>query len=81
MYKKMFFKFIYPFYRITSAPREVALTVGNYRFSREYQISGAEKQTFFIENYSIDFADFVDLELISNWGHPEVTCLYQVEIH
>jgi SUN domain-containing protein 1/2 len=31
-------------------------------------------------NYGIDF-DVITIEVVSNWGHEDFTCLYRVRVH
>lgn len=38
-------------------------------------------QTFELSNPENTPFQILNLRALSNWGHPEYTCLYQIEIH
>ncbi|POI19256.1 hypothetical protein CIB84_017001, partial [Bambusicola thoracicus] len=41
----------------------------------------APGQTFQLENEQSGFIKYVRLQVLSNWGHREYTCVYQFRLH
>lgn len=69
-------------YGITSAPRRIVFKIDDYQFEYEYQVKGTSKQIFQIDNYNTtEKSDLIEFEILSNWGHPHVACLYKIDIH
>ncbi|XP_010212625.1 PREDICTED: SUN domain-containing protein 3-like [Tinamus guttatus] len=74
---------------ISSAPKDFAvygMKAENEEqglFLGEFTYSPAEHpfQTFWLQNEGWDSVRYVKLEVLSNWGHPEYTCLYRVRVH
>ncbi|NWS68256.1 SUN2 protein, partial [Crotophaga sulcirostris] len=74
---------------IASAPRDFAvyalkeegdeegLLLGQFTYNRD----GDPIQTFYFEADSMDTYQLVELRVLSNWGHPEYTCLYRFRVH
>ncbi|XP_023190191.1 uncharacterized protein LOC102231624 [Xiphophorus maculatus] len=46
-----------------------------------YDEDGASTQTFKLPNPSDEVYRFVELRVLSNWGHVEYTCLYRFRVH
>ncbi|XP_015590831.1 uncharacterized protein LOC107265655 isoform X2 [Cephus cinctus] len=48
-----------------------------------YNIRGSPSQTFQVNNKDVHKVPFnkVMLEILSNWGHPEYTCIYRFRVH
>jgi len=69
-------------YGITSAPREITLHVSNNSsLSATFDVNGPPKQTFNFPNPFTELTKSVKLVVSSNWGHPEVACIYKIDIH
>ena len=68
-------------FRITSAPREITLHVSNSTLSTTYDVNGPAKQTFNFPDPFTELTQSVKLVVSSNWGHPEVACIYKIDIH
>ncbi|XP_046696876.1 SUN domain-containing protein 2 isoform X1 [Silurus meridionalis] len=74
---------------IDSAPKDFAV----YGMTNEENVDGtllgtfvydqdAESiQTFAVQNFQSDAFELVELRILSNWGHPEYTCVYRFRVH
>ncbi|XP_069508998.1 sperm-associated antigen 4 protein-like [Ambystoma mexicanum] len=74
---------------ISSAPREIALyglsdeaagdgtLLGQFIYDKELDPT----QTFILEENYIGIYGYVKVHILSNWGHPDYTCLYRVRVH
>lgn len=68
-------------YGKTSAPRDFVISISNNSFSSSYDVDGPLKQTFEFSPFGLEKSDIVEIEILSNWGHPKVACIYKIEIH
>ncbi|XP_062424475.1 SUN domain-containing protein 3-like [Rhea pennata] len=74
---------------ISSAPRDFAvygMKAENEEqglFLGEFTYMAAEHpfQTFQLKNERSDSLQYVKLKVLSNWGHPEYTCVYRFRVH
>lgn len=74
--------------RIDSAPKDFEVH-GMKNDSEEgtllgrflYSENGPSTQTFKLPNPSDEVYRFVELRVLSNWGHVEYTCLYRFRVH
>ncbi|XP_062424476.1 SUN domain-containing protein 3-like [Rhea pennata] len=74
---------------ISSAPRDFAvygMKAENEEqglFLGEFTYMAAEHpfQTFQLKNECSDSLQYVKLKVLSNWGHPEYTCVYRFRVH
>ncbi|XP_053186611.1 SUN domain-containing protein 3-like, partial [Scomber japonicus] len=71
-----------------SAPREFSVygiqTVngGTTRLGTfVYDPNGESLQTFKLPGHTMGVFRFVKLQIESNWGHPEYTCVYNFRVH
>ncbi|KAI5627635.1 SUN domain-containing protein 2-like [Silurus asotus] len=74
---------------IDSAPKDFAV----YGMTNEENVDGtllgtfvydqdAEPiQTFAVQNFQSEAFELVELRILSNWGHPEYTCVYRFRVH
>lgn len=82
-------KTLSPTGNITSAPRnftvfglddeyqEEGILLGNYI----YQEDGESLQTFPVKEPNDKAFQIIEVRVLSNWGHPEYTCLYRFRVH
>uniref|UniRef100_A0A3B3ZBJ9 SUN domain-containing protein n=1 Tax=Periophthalmus magnuspinnatus TaxID=409849 RepID=A0A3B3ZBJ9_9GOBI len=82
-------KTLSPTGNITSAPRnftvfglddeyqEEGKLLGNYI----YQEDGDSLQTFPVMEPNEKAFQIIEVRVLSNWGHPEYTCLYRIRVH
>ncbi|XP_035195664.1 SUN domain-containing protein 1 isoform X12 [Oxyura jamaicensis] len=82
-------KTLSPSGNITSAPRnfsvyglddeyqEEGVLLGQYVYDQE----GEPLQMFPVMEKSNNVFQIVELRILSNWGHPEYTCLYRFRVH
>ncbi|CAL9693337.1 unnamed protein product [Knipowitschia caucasica] len=82
-------KTLSPTGNITSAPRnftvfglddeyqEEGTLLGNYI----YQEDGDSLQTFPVQEPNEKAFQIIEVRVLSNWGHPEYTCLYRIRVH
>ncbi|XP_053469540.1 SUN domain-containing protein 2-like isoform X1 [Ictalurus furcatus] len=73
---------------IGSAPRDFAVygkvnkkDGGKLLGEFTYDYDGEPIQTFEISNSSNEAYGLVELRILSNWGHPEYTCVYRFRVH
>ncbi|NWZ69669.1 SUN2 protein, partial [Acrocephalus arundinaceus] len=73
---------------IPSAPKDFAvyglkeeeeegLLLGQFTYNHD----GDPIQTFYLEGDSMGTYQLVELRVLSNWGHPEYTCIYRFRVH
>ncbi|NWX16821.1 SUN2 protein, partial [Aegotheles bennettii] len=74
---------------IPSAPKDFAvyglkeeredegLLLGQFTYNHD----GDPIQTFYLEGDAVGTYQLVELRVLSNWGHPEYTCLYRFRVH
>ncbi|XP_035260717.1 SUN domain-containing protein 1-like isoform X2 [Anguilla anguilla] len=82
-------KSLSPTGNISSAPREFtvygledeAQEVGEVLGQYTYQEDGDSLQTFPITVQSVQPYQIIEMRVLSNWGHPEYTCLYRFRVH
>ncbi|XP_043479171.1 SUN domain-containing protein 1-like isoform X1 [Leptopilina heterotoma] len=73
---------------IDSAPKKFSI-YGDFQNefvyidSFTYNIHGSPSQTFAVKNSEISQSPFkrIQLEIHSNWGNPEYTCVYRFKVH
>ncbi|OWK06263.1 SUN3, partial [Cervus elaphus hippelaphus] len=46
-----------------------------------YNKTGTTVQTFALQHEVPEFLLCVKLKILSNWGHPNYTCLYRFRVH
>ncbi|XP_072705479.1 SUN domain-containing protein 3-like, partial [Ciconia boyciana] len=74
---------------ISRAPKDFAV----YGLKEEHEEQGTflgqftfqavlnPSQTFQLKNELSGFVNYIRLQVLSNWGHPDYTCLYRVRVH
>ncbi|XP_040002748.1 SUN domain-containing protein 1 isoform X2 [Xiphias gladius] len=74
--------------RIDSAPKDFEVygmkndtEEGTLLETFTYDEEGESTQTFKLPNPSDEVYRFVELRVLSNWGHVEYTCLYRFRVH
>ncbi|KAK4874469.1 hypothetical protein RN001_013829, partial [Aquatica leii] len=75
----------------TSAPKDFRVygldnaksTIGHDLGLYEYKLEGNPTQTFTIKNKDISNVSYkhVELQILSNYGNPQYTCLYRFRVH
>ncbi|KFO81720.1 SUN domain-containing protein 2 [Cuculus canorus] len=82
-------KALSPHGTISSAPRDFAvyglkeegeeegLLLGQFTYDHD----GDPIQTFYFKADSMGTYQLVELRVLSNWGHPEYTCIYRFRVH
>ncbi|XP_054897831.1 SUN domain-containing protein 2-like [Poeciliopsis prolifica] len=81
-------KFVSPTSSVSSAPREFSV-YGKENLQDEethlgtflYDEDGDQIQTFKLPADKVDTFHYVTLNVNSNWGHPDYTCLYNFRVH
>ncbi|KAM9173062.1 SUN domain-containing protein 2 isoform 1-T2 [Pangshura tecta] len=74
---------------IPSAPKEFAIFGLDEEGQQEgvvlgqftYDQDGDPIQTFRLEGEDVGTFQVVELRILSNWGHPEYTCIYRFRVH
>ncbi|KAM7128973.1 SUN domain-containing protein 2 isoform 1-T1 [Ciconia maguari] len=74
---------------IPSAPKDFAVYVLKEEGEEEglllgqftYNHDGDPIQTFYLEGDAVGTYQLVELRVLSNWGHPEYTCIYRFRVH
>ncbi|KAI4885266.1 hypothetical protein NFI96_013667, partial [Prochilodus magdalenae] len=46
-----------------------------------YQEDGEPLQTYPVQENTTNAYQIIELRVLSNWGHPEYTCLYRFRVH
>ncbi|XP_043926968.1 SUN domain-containing protein 2-like [Protopterus annectens] len=82
-------KAVSPMGSINTAPREFVVfglqnetdhqgtPLGQFTYSEE----GNPIQTFPVQNKHAESYRIIELRVLSNWGHPEYTCIYRFRVH
>ncbi|KAM5229438.1 SUN domain-containing protein 1 [Ctenodactylus gundi] len=74
---------------ISSAPQDFAVYGLENEYQEEgrllgqftYEQEGESLQMFHVQGESSGAYQIVELRVVSNWGHPEYTCLYRFRVH
>ncbi|XP_069509062.1 SUN domain-containing protein 2 isoform X2 [Ambystoma mexicanum] len=74
---------------IPSAPKDFAVYGHEEEAQHEgmflgqftYNQDGAPIQTFWFQGEPLGTYQIVELKILSNWGHPEYTCIYRFRVH
>ncbi|XP_078506353.1 SUN domain-containing protein 2 [Lissotriton helveticus] len=74
---------------IPSAPKDFAVYGHEEETQREgtflgqftYDQDGEPIQTFWFQGEPLATYQIVELKILSNWGHPEYTCIYRFRVH
>nr|XP_038028989.1 LOW QUALITY PROTEIN: SUN domain-containing protein 2 [Anas platyrhynchos] len=56
---------------------EEGLLLGRFTYDQD----GNPIQTFLLEGDAVGTFQLVELRVLSNWGHPEYTCIYRFRVH
>uniref|UniRef100_A0A8D0HF50 SUN domain-containing protein n=1 Tax=Sphenodon punctatus TaxID=8508 RepID=A0A8D0HF50_SPHPU len=56
---------------------EQGALLGQFTYNNE----GDLIQTFQLKNELSEFMSYVKLRVLSNWGHPNYTCIYRFRVH
>uniref|UniRef100_A0A673BX63 SUN domain-containing protein 1-like n=1 Tax=Sphaeramia orbicularis TaxID=375764 RepID=A0A673BX63_9TELE len=82
-------KALSPTGNITSAPRNFTVYGLDDEYQEEgkllghytYQEDGDSLQTFPVNEQNDKTFQIIEVRVLSNWGHPEYTCLYRFRVH
>nr|XP_020475544.1 SUN domain-containing protein 1-like isoform X6 [Monopterus albus] len=82
-------KALSPTGNITSAPRNFTVFGLDDEYQEEgkmlahftYQEAGESLQTFPVTEQNDKAFQIIEVRVLSNWGHPEYTCLYRFRVH
>ncbi|CAI5789552.1 Hypothetical predicted protein [Podarcis lilfordi] len=82
-------KKVSPTGEISSAPKDFAIyglkeekeELGTFLGQFLYDTEGDLIQTFQLKNESSESMSYVKLKVLSNWGHPNYTCIYRFRVH
>ncbi|KAJ8251512.1 hypothetical protein GJAV_G00222150 [Gymnothorax javanicus] len=82
-------KALSPTGNITSAPRQFVVYGLDDEYQEEgkllgqytYQEDGEPLQTFPVTEENDKAFQIIEVRVLSNWGHPEYTCLYRFRVH
>ncbi|XP_054997111.1 SUN domain-containing protein 2 [Sorex araneus] len=74
---------------ISSAPRDFAVLGFDEDLQQEgtllgqftYDQDGEPIQTFYFQDPKMASYQVVELRILTNWGHPEYTCIYRFRVH
>ncbi|XP_078794228.1 uncharacterized protein LOC101161013 isoform X7 [Oryzias latipes] len=74
---------------LLSAPRHFSvygLTAENQEHGRllgtfTYREDGEALQTFLVTEENKEFFQIIEVQVLSNWGHPDYTCMYRFRVH
>ncbi|KAG8511177.1 SUN domain-containing protein 2 [Galemys pyrenaicus] len=74
---------------ISSAPRDFAVYGFDEDLQQEgtllgqftYDQDGEPIQTFYFQDPKMATYQMVELRILTNWGHPEYTCIYRFRVH
>ncbi|XP_006890176.1 PREDICTED: SUN domain-containing protein 2 isoform X2 [Elephantulus edwardii] len=74
---------------ISSAPRDFAVYGFDENLQQEgkllgeftYDQEGEPIQTFYFQDPKMAKYQVVELRILTNWGHPEYTCIYRFRVH
>ncbi|NXL41839.1 SUN2 protein, partial [Podilymbus podiceps] len=64
-------------YGLKEEGEEEGLLLGQFTYDHD----GDPIQTFYLEGDAVDTYQLVELRVLSNWGHPEYTCIYRFRVH
>ncbi|NXU48610.1 SUN2 protein, partial [Turnix velox] len=64
-------------YGLKEESEEEGLLLGQFTYNHD----GNAIQTFFLEGDDVGTYQLVELRVLSNWGHPEYTCIYRFRVH
>ncbi|KAM4902186.1 SUN2 protein, partial [Sylvia borin] len=64
-------------YGLKEEGEEEGLLLGQFTYNHD----GDPIQTFYLEGDSMGTYQLVELRVLSNWGHPEYTCIYRFRVH
>ncbi|NXK35673.1 SUN2 protein, partial [Piprites chloris] len=64
-------------YGLKEEGEEEGLLLGQFTYNHD----GDPIQTFYLEGDSVGTYQLVELRVLSNWGHPEYTCIYRFRVH
>ncbi|NWX52950.1 SUN2 protein, partial [Steatornis caripensis] len=64
-------------YGLKEEREEEGLLLGQFTYNHD----GDPIQTFYLEGDGVGTYQLVELRVLSNWGHPEYTCIYRFRVH
>ncbi|NWW37024.1 SUN2 protein, partial [Panurus biarmicus] len=64
-------------YGLKEEGEEEGLLLGQFTYNHD----GDPIQTFYLEGDLVGTYQLVELQVLSNWGHPEYTCIYRFRVH
>ncbi|NWU14445.1 SUN2 protein, partial [Cephalopterus ornatus] len=64
-------------YGLKEEGEEEGLLLGQFTYNHD----GDPIQIFYLEGDSMGTYQLVELRVLSNWGHPEYTCIYRFRVH
>ncbi|XP_035407738.1 SUN domain-containing protein 2 isoform X3 [Cygnus atratus] len=64
-------------YGLKEEREEEGLLLGRFTYDQD----GNPIQTFLLEGDDVGAFQLVELRVLSNWGHPEYTCIYRFRVH
>ncbi|XP_009877666.1 PREDICTED: SUN domain-containing protein 2, partial [Apaloderma vittatum] len=64
-------------YGLKEEKEEEGLLLGQFTYNHD----GDPIQTFYLKGGAVGTYQLVELRVLSNWGHPEYTCIYRFRVH
>ncbi|NXI67258.1 SUN2 protein, partial [Anseranas semipalmata] len=64
-------------YGLKEEREEEGLLLGRFTYDQD----GEPIQTFYFKGDDVGAFQLVELRVLSNWGHPEYTCIYRFRVH
>ncbi|XP_014818766.1 PREDICTED: SUN domain-containing protein 2 [Calidris pugnax] len=64
-------------YGLKDEGEEEGVLLGQFTYNHD----GDPIQTFYLEGNAVGTYQLVELRVLSNWGHPEYTCIYRFRVH
>ncbi|XP_021180459.2 SUN domain-containing protein 1 isoform X5 [Fundulus heteroclitus] len=64
-------------YGLRDEHEESGKLLGNYTYDED----GEDLQTFPISDENNEAFQIIEVQVLSNWGHPEYTCMYRFRVH
>ncbi|OXB60843.1 hypothetical protein ASZ78_014395 [Callipepla squamata] len=64
-------------YGLKEEREEEGLLLGRFTYNQD----GDPIQTFYFKGDDVGAFQLVELRVLSNWGHPEYTCIYRFRVH
>ncbi|KAM4527004.1 uncharacterized protein V3H82_001249 isoform 3-T3 [Fundulus diaphanus] len=64
-------------YGLRDEHQESGKLLGNYTYDED----GEDLQTFPISDENDEAFQIIEVQVLSNWGHPEYTCMYRFRVH